>query len=150
MQKWDYLVVQCDTFYPNPDYSTRQTIYQSPHMVYDKKVLDPTVDWPTFDWDIYDSRRVSNQDPIWWRGNGDWSKGEWSRQGSRGPLGSAEVRVAWSPSRKCWTYLWKCLEEVGEEGWELVGTTPPLSLPYGGNIDNQLIEFCLLFKRPRS
>jgi hypothetical protein len=148
MQKWDYIVVQCDTLYPQPDHSTRQTIYQSTHAVYGKKALDPTCNWPTYDWSAYD-RGESNK----WSGKGEWSKGEWSTSGwGNGPFQASELCLAWSPSRKCWTYLWKCLEDMGEEGWELVGTTPPLSLPSGGGTSSAYhdpVNFCLLFKRPR-
>jgi hypothetical protein len=34
--------------------------------------------------------------------------------------------LAWS-DRGCWTTMKVCLDELGHDGWEFVGTTPPLS-----------------------
>lgn len=57
-------------------------------------------------------------------------------------------RVAWS-DRGCWTTFSKALEEVGEAGWELVGTTPPHVLPGGGS-GSAYGPFFFVLKRPKT
>jgi len=42
---------------------------------------------------------------------------------------------------RSWNDLQECLDEMGKNGWELVGTTPPISLGI------QYSAFYLLFKR---
>ena len=52
-----------------------------------------------------------------------------------------------SPYNKLkWKSLEECLKEMGQKGWELVGTTPPVVRPMGD--DSVPHEFYLLFKRP--
>ncbi len=60
------------------------------------------------------------------------------------PAGYADemrVPVAWS-DRGCWTTLPKCLAELGEQEWELVGSTPQWEAAGA--------PFDLLLKRPKT
>jgi hypothetical protein len=57
------------------------------------------------------------------------------------------ARLAYSDN-DYWTFLSDCLQDMGENGWELVGTTPPLFTPAAGSGEHT--EFHLLFKRIRT
>lgn len=56
---------------------------------------------------------------------------------------ASRQRVGWS-ERGCWTPLSRCMEELGDQSWELVGVTPPLRYTQTDNV-----SFDLLFKRPK-
>ena len=65
--------------------------------------------------------------------------------------GSQDVcRVVWSDSRQVWTMIDSVLAELGDDGWELVGTTPHLSVPAGAAQFWDYPNFDYLFKRPKA
>lgn len=47
------------------------------------------------------------------------------------------------------THLEKGLNEYGDDGWEMVGTTPPLHLPAGSYSHGEDAAFYIFFKRLR-
>ncbi len=60
--------------------------------------------------------------------------------------------LAWS-SGGYWTFLGTLLAEMGDEGWELVGTTPTRYLWTSAaghmNDERHTSEYLLIFKRPK-
>ena len=83
----------------------------------------------------------NNLDP-----NINWSAETWEERS-----GEILARVAWSMNGYLTSYS-NCLDELGNQGWELVGMTPslePISAGCGLHITNYA-KFQFIFKRPTS
>lgn len=77
----------------------------------------------------------------------DWMRRTWKD-------GRQDItRVAWS-DRGCWTTFSNALRELGDEGWELAGTTPQLEQYVASGTADRFVarypDFWLTFKRPVS
>lgn len=71
----------------------------------------------------------------------DWLKASWRIENNW-----RLALVAGVPDRQFWTTIEDRLQQLGEDGWELIGTTPPSYFHHDSQATES--EFHLLLKRP--
>src|SRR6266487_1457615 len=62
------------------------------------------------------------------------------------PVGDVWWQLVWSERKKHYTYMYKHLNELGNEGWEVVAVTPPWNSSGGAHTGTHHHYFDILLK----